>query len=125
MPVSRMTNCLSASRPSRTISSGPALALGFVGQRDVPHLVERIGRVGDQLAERDLPALIERVRQKVENLLDLGLKRVFLAIDDSSHEFDPTKTCLRPEYRLTSRHGAWTRTLFYRTNGYYKQAAYQ
>ena len=34
----------------------------FVGQRHIPHLVERIRRVGDQLADGDLRALIQRVR---------------------------------------------------------------
>ena len=93
MPVSRMISCCSASRPSMTISSGPASRWDFVGQRDVPHLVERVGRVRDQLADRDLPALIERMRQKVQKLLDLGLKRVFLAIGLGRH-----RACLLKSY---------------------------
>ena len=87
MPVSRMTSCLLGLAPLDNDLERPAVALGLVGQRDVPHLVERIGRIGDQLAERDLPALIERMRQQVKDLLDLGLKRVFLAIDDGRHGF--------------------------------------
>ncbi len=50
------------------------LALGFVRERDITHLVERVGRVRDQLADRDLPALVERVREEMQKLLDLCLE---------------------------------------------------
>ena len=63
-----------------TISERAGVALRLVGQGHVPHLVERVGGVRDQLADRDLPALVKRMRQQVQELLDLGLKRVFLAI---------------------------------------------
>ena len=66
------------------------VAPGFVGQRHVAHLVERVGGVGDQLADRDLAALVERVRQQVKELLDLGLEREFLPIGRGCHR---RKTC--------------------------------
>ena len=50
----------------------------LLGQLNVPHLVEGIGGVRDQLAQRDLAILIERVRQDMQELLDLGLKRELL-----------------------------------------------
>jgi hypothetical protein len=61
------------------------VALRLVGQGHVPHLVQRVGRVRDQLPNRDLPALIQRMRQEMQKLLDLGLKRVFLALAHCRH----------------------------------------
>ena len=78
-PLSRMTSSLLVLVAARsTISSGPASRWDSSVRRDVPHLVERVGGVRDQLADRDLAALVERVRQQVEELLDLGLERELL-----------------------------------------------
>ncbi len=69
----------------------PRVAVGLVRQRDVPHLVQRIGGVRDQLAEGDLASLVERMRQQVEQLLDLGLKRKLLLIRAGCHRQSPIR----------------------------------
>jgi hypothetical protein len=61
------------------------VAIRLLGQRDVPHLVERIRRIGDQLANSDLGALIQGVREQVQKLLDLGLECEFLAVGLGRH----------------------------------------
>ncbi len=106
MPVSRMINCCSASRPSMTISSGPVSRWASSVSEMYLILSSASDAFETSSRTRDLPALIERMRQQVKYLLDLGLKGVFLAIDDGRHGFDPSKTCLIRKHRLTSRLGA-------------------
>lgn len=43
-----------------------------VGERIVAHLVERIGRVGDELTQEDLLVRVEGVDDEVEQLADVG-----------------------------------------------------
>ena len=54
---------------------GPQLGRG---ELNVSPLVERVGGVGNELAEGDLVVLIQRVRQDVQELLDFRLEREFL-----------------------------------------------
>jgi hypothetical protein len=46
----------------------------LVGERLVADLVERIGRVGDELAEEDLLVRVEGVDDEREKLVDLSLE---------------------------------------------------
>ena len=80
-----MISSRSGSRGSITISSVPASRWASSVSADITHLVERIGCVGNQLANRDLTALVEGVREEMEKLLDLGLKREFLSFCCSCH----------------------------------------
>ncbi len=54
---------------------GRLIAKLLIGQLQIPHFVEGIGSIRDQLANRDLFILIQRMRQQMQQLLDLGLKR--------------------------------------------------
>ena len=60
-------------------------AMRFICQLDMAHLVERVRRVRNQLADRDLAVLVERVREEMQELLDLGLERVFLFLGRGGH----------------------------------------
>src|SRR5208283_4827832 len=62
-----------------------AVALFLIGQGHVAHLIQRIGGVGDELANRDLAALVEGMGKQVKKLLDLGLKREFLLLRRGCH----------------------------------------
>ena len=53
---------------------GVAFELVGVGERVEPHLVDRVGRVGDEFAEEDLAVGVERVRDEVEELLQFGFE---------------------------------------------------
>ena len=61
----------------------------FIRERHIAHLVERVGGVGDQLADGDLLALIERVRQQVKKLFNLGLKGKLLRLGHRIHHQPP------------------------------------
>ncbi len=48
-----------------------------VGEGEVAQLVERVGGVGDELAEEDLRVRVERVDDQLEELADFGLELLF------------------------------------------------
>ena len=89
MPVSRMVSVRSFLVGSKRDFERPVVAVLLFGQLDVPHLVQRVGRVRDQFPQRDLAALIERVRQQMQELLDFGLKREFLFFGGIGHVVFP------------------------------------
>ncbi len=61
------------------------IAVFFVGQLQIPHLVQGIRGVGDQFADRDLFVLIQRMRQQMQQLLNFGLKRELLLVVGFRH----------------------------------------
>ena len=75
MPVSLMVSVLFSSSSSRSIrgSNGSDFE-GIVRERQVAELVERVGRVGDELAKKDLRMRVERVDDQLQQLTDFGLK---------------------------------------------------
>ena len=78
MPLSSMVSVRSSSS-SLIEMRGLAHLLGHVvlREREEARLVERVGRVGDELAEEDLFVRVERVDDQREDLLHLGLEREF------------------------------------------------
>ena len=46
----------------------------LVGEAEVAQLVERVGGVGDELAEKDLGVRVERVNDQLQELGDFGLE---------------------------------------------------
>ena len=48
--------------------------VGLVGEGEVAQLVERVGGVGDELAEEDLGVRVEGVDDELQELTDFGLK---------------------------------------------------
>ena len=78
----------------------PSGLVGVVGEREVAQLVERVGGVGDQLAEEDLRVRVERVDDELEELADFGLE--FSLDMASKHNYKETwrrRTC---PYRTSS-----------------------
>ena len=51
--------------------------VGLVGEGQVAELVERVGGVGDELAQEDLRMRIEGVDDQLQQLIDFGLKFTF------------------------------------------------
>ena len=51
--------------------------VGIVGERQVAELVERIGGVGNQLAQEDFRMRIKGVDDQLQQLIDFGLKFTF------------------------------------------------
>ncbi len=49
----------------------------LVGEGEVAELVERVGRVGDELAEEDFRVRVEGVDDELEELRDFGLEFLF------------------------------------------------
>ena len=73
MPVSAMVRVLaSSSTVMRIASSASASTHVVVGEHLELDAVERIGRIGNQLAQEDLAVCIERVGQDIQQLFDLG-----------------------------------------------------
>ncbi len=60
-------------------ANGP-LRLGnlLVGERLVSRLVDRVGCVGNQLAQENLLMRVQRVNHKIQELFDFGLELMFL-----------------------------------------------
>ena len=51
--------------------------VGLVGEGEVAQLVQRVGGVGNELAEKDLRVRVEGVDDELEELRDFGLKFLF------------------------------------------------
>ena len=62
----------------RGIDALPTSALyWFVGEGEVTQLVERVGGVGDELAEEDFRVRVERMDDELEELVDFSLELLF------------------------------------------------
>ena len=82
MPVSLTVSVDFSSSSSRSMRGSKEQGLvQVVGQRQVLQLVERVGRIGDQLAEKDLRVRVKRVDDQLKQLIDFCLKFKFC------HEF--------------------------------------
>ena len=90
MPVSSMVRV-----PALGVGDDADLERGLLpeqlglGHGAEAQLVQRVGRVGDQLAQEDLLVAIERVDDQVEQLIDLSLERMGLPLAVSTDMVPP------------------------------------
>ena len=62
-----------------------------VGQQLELHAAQRVGRVGDQLAQENVPVGVQRMNQDVQQLLDFGFEFVRF----SCHECSLVRMCVK------------------------------